>query len=45
MDWIEVRVTVAPEAVEAVSHLLIEEGAAGVVEEEPRRSARPIGRI
>lgn len=35
MDWIEVRVTTTPEAVEAVAHLLTEEGAAGVVEEAP----------
>lgn len=35
MDWIEVRVTVSAEASEAVAHLLIEEGAGGVVEEAP----------
>lgn len=35
MNWIEVRVTVTPEAVEAVAHLLLQEGAGGVVEEGP----------
>jgi len=35
MDWIEVRVTATPEASEAVAHLLIEEGAGGVVEDGP----------
>lgn len=35
MDWIEVRVTATPECGEAVSHLLIDEGAGGVVEEGP----------
>lgn len=33
MDWIEVRVTTTAEAGEAVAHLLMEEGAGGVVEE------------
>lgn len=32
MDWIEVTVTVTPEAVEAVGHILMEAGAGGVVE-------------
>lgn len=35
LDWIEVQVTATPAAVEAVAHILTEEGAAGVVEAGP----------
>lgn len=35
MNWVEVSVTVTPEAVEAVTHILMEAGAGGVVELAP----------